>query len=77
MHFTEGKEPSPQKSQSGQGVWLRDLGSDLCALCEKRFSSEKCDCCGLNGEGTAEGGESAAEEAKNAKRRQRDQELNR
>jgi len=43
MHFTEGKEPSPQKSQSGQGVWLRDLGSDLCALCEKRFSSEKCD----------------------------------
>jgi len=22
MHFTEGTEPSPQKSQSGQGVWL-------------------------------------------------------
>ncbi len=47
MHFTEGTEPSPQKSRSGQGVWLRDLGSDLCAPCEKRFSSEKCDCCGL------------------------------
>ena len=31
----------------------------------------------LNGEDTAEGGESAAEEASNAKRRQRDQELNR
>jgi len=47
MHFTESTEPSPQKSQSGQGVWLCDLGSDLCALCEKRLSSEKCDWCGL------------------------------
>ena len=37
MHFTEGTEPSPQKSQSGQAVWLRELGSDLCALCEKDF----------------------------------------
>ena len=43
MHFTEGTEPSPQKSQNAIRVWLRDLGSDLCALCEKRFSSEKCD----------------------------------
>lgn len=42
MYFTEGTEPSTQSSQSGQGVWLRDLGSDLCALCEKRISSEKC-----------------------------------
>ena len=31
----------------------------------------------INGEGTAETGESAAEEARNTKRRQRDQELNR
>ena len=31
----------------------------------------------INGEGTAETGESAAEEARNAKRRQRDEELNR
>jgi hypothetical protein len=37
MHFTESTEPSPQKSQSGQGVWLRDLGSGLCALWEKDF----------------------------------------
>jgi hypothetical protein len=41
MHFTEGTEPSPQQSQSGQGVGLRDPGADLGALCEKRFSSEK------------------------------------
>ena len=31
----------------------------------------------INGEGTAETGESDAEEARNAKRRQQDQELNR
>ena len=31
----------------------------------------------INGEGTAETGESAAEEARNTKRRQRDEELNR
>ena len=31
----------------------------------------------INGEDTAETGESAAEEARNAKRRQRDEELNR
>ena len=31
----------------------------------------------INGEGTAETGESAAEEARNTQRRQRDQELNR
>ena len=31
----------------------------------------------INGEGTAEKGESAAEEARNAKRRQQDEELNR
>jgi len=37
MHFTESTEPSPQKSQSGQGVWLRDLGSGLCVLWEKDF----------------------------------------
>ena len=43
MHFTEGTEPSPQRPQSGQGAWLRDLGSDLGALCDKRISSEKCD----------------------------------
>ena len=49
MDFTEGSEPSPQQSQSGQGVGLRDPGADLCALCEKSFSSEKCDCCGLEG----------------------------
>ena len=41
MHFTEGTEPGPQQSQSGQGVGLRDPGADLGALCEKRFSSEK------------------------------------
>ena len=34
LHFTEGTEPSPQRPQSGQGAWLRDLGSDLGALCE-------------------------------------------
>ena len=45
MQFTEGAEPSPKGSQSGQGIGLRDLGSDLGALCEKRFSSETCDCC--------------------------------
>jgi hypothetical protein len=27
-------------SQSGQGVWLRDLGSKLGALCEKEFVHE-------------------------------------
>jgi hypothetical protein len=32
MHFTEGTEPSPQQSQSGPGVWLRDRVSHLCAL---------------------------------------------
>ncbi len=41
MHFTEGTEPSPQKSQSGQAVWLRELGSDLCALCEKKIFFRK------------------------------------
>ena len=33
--FTEGTEPSPQSS--GQGAWLRDLGSDLGALYQKDF----------------------------------------
>ncbi len=37
MHFTASTEPSPQKSPSGQGVWLRDLGSDLWAPREKDF----------------------------------------
>ena len=37
MHFTESTAPSPQKSQSGQGVWLRALGADLGALWEKDF----------------------------------------
>ena len=41
MHLTKGTEPGPQRSQSGHGVGLRDLGADLGALCEKRFSSEK------------------------------------
>ena len=34
---TEGTEPSPQKTRSGQGIWLRVLGLDLCALGEKRI----------------------------------------
>jgi hypothetical protein len=38
--FTEDTEPKPQSSQSGQGVWLRDLGSKLGALCEKEFVHE-------------------------------------
>jgi len=46
MYFTEGTEPSPQKSQSGQGVWLRGGFGPRCALW-KRFASEKCDWCGL------------------------------
>ena len=33
--FTEGTEPSAQSSQSGHGVWLRDLASGLCALVKK------------------------------------------
>ena len=41
--FTEDTEPRPQSSQSGQGVWLRVLGLDLCALCEKGISLGKCD----------------------------------
>ena len=36
-HFTEGTEPSPPRSQSRKGVGLGDLGSNLCALCEKDF----------------------------------------
>jgi hypothetical protein len=35
--FPAGTEPSPQRAQSGQGVWLRDLGSELCALRENEF----------------------------------------
>ena len=38
--FTEDTEPKPQSSQSGQCVWLRDLGLDLCALREKEFVQE-------------------------------------
>ena len=38
--FTEDTEPRPQSSQSGQGVWLRELGSKLGALCEKEFIQE-------------------------------------
>jgi hypothetical protein len=68
MHFTEGTEPSPQQSQSGQGVWLRDLGLDLCALCEKRFSSEKCDCCGLEGRKILWGGHNHALTSYSAKK---------
>ena len=60
MHFTEGTEPSPQQSQSGQGVGLRDPGADLGALCEKRFSSEKCDRCGLEGRRILWGGHNHA-----------------
>jgi hypothetical protein len=37
LHFTQGTEPSAQWSQSGQRVGLRDLGSNLGALCEKDF----------------------------------------
>lgn len=37
---TEGTEPSPQRTQSGQGVWLRVLGLDLSALCENSFVQE-------------------------------------
>ena len=38
--FAEDPEPGSQSSQSGQGVWLRELGLDLCALCEKEFIQE-------------------------------------
>ena len=38
--FTEDTEARPQSSQSGQGVWLRDLGSKLGALGEKEFLQE-------------------------------------
>ena len=38
--FTEDTEPRPQSSQSGKGVWLRELGSKLGALCEKEFIQE-------------------------------------
>ena len=38
--FTEDTEPRPQSSPSGQGVWLRELGSKLGALCEKEFIQE-------------------------------------
>ncbi len=38
--FTEDTEPRPQSAQSGQGIWLRELGSKLGALCEKEFIQE-------------------------------------
>ena len=38
--FTEDTEPKPQSSQSGQGVWLRDLGAKLGALREKECVQE-------------------------------------
>jgi hypothetical protein len=46
--FTEDTEPKPQSSQSGQGVWLRDLGSKLGALLgEKEFIEERVNDAGL------------------------------
>jgi len=46
MPFTGGTEPSLQRPPSGQDAWLRDLGSKLGALDDKRISSDKCDGCG-------------------------------
>ena len=39
--FAEDPEPGSQSSQSGQGVWLRDVGSKLGALGEKEFMPER------------------------------------
>ncbi len=38
--FTADTEPRPQSSPSGQGLWLRELGSKLGALCENEFIQE-------------------------------------
>ena len=41
MQFTAGTEPSPPRSQGRPSVGLRGLGSNLCALCEKKIFFRK------------------------------------